>query len=203
MMTKRRMILLVARISLFLSAAILAFGQSNEKPVPATALFSTDELQVYRALLNLLNSSPKTQVKSLVNQTLPFDISEVPAGAVCLQGIEFEKAPQRGRTVHSFGAEFTDGMTLNLVGPTEQAKIVPPKNSASPKQDRPADSTKVSESGLLVVSEIAFDRKHQFAGLKYVLFCGSNCKYEMTRVLEKVGEVWTAPVRRVCAATLN
>ena len=165
---------------------------------------STDEVQVYRALLSLLNSSPKTQVKSLVNQTLPFDISEVPEGAACLQGIEFEKPPQRGRAVHSFGAEFTAGMALKLVEPAEQAEITAPKDSALPKQDRPVDSTKASsESGLLVVSEIAFDRKHQFAGLKYVLFCGSHCKYEMTRVLEKVGEVWTTPVRRVCAVSLN
>jgi hypothetical protein len=188
-----------------LFVAILAFGQSKEKPGLVSSPLSTDELEVYRALLNLLNSTPKTQVKNLVNQTSPFDISEVPEGTPCLQGIEFEKLSHGSRTVHSFGAEITDGMALKLVEPTEETKIIlREKDSASPKQKRPGGSAEAfSESGLLVVSEITFDKKHQFAGLKYVFFCGSHCKYEMTRVLEKVGGVWTTPVRRVCAVSLN
>lgn len=170
----------------------------------STSPLTKEELQVYRALLNLLNSTPKTQVKNLANQTSPFDIANVPQGSVCLQGIEFEKLSQGNQTVHSFAAEITKGMALKLVEPTEQAKILQQKDSASPTQKRDVDSAKgASESGLLVVSEIAFDKKHQFAVLNYTFFCGSQCKYEMTRVLEKVGGEWTTPVRRVCSVNLN
>jgi hypothetical protein len=50
--------------------------------VLSAAPLTTEELQVYRGLLNLLNSVPKTQVKYLVDQTSPFDISDVPKRSV-------------------------------------------------------------------------------------------------------------------------
>jgi hypothetical protein len=188
----------------FLFAAIMASGcQSKEKPVVNTSPLTTEALDVYRALLNLLNSQPTTQVKNLASQTSPFDISHVPAGSVCLQGIEFEKLSQSSGTVHSFSAEIAKVMALNLVEPAEQAKILQEKDSASPKQKRADDSAKATESGLLVVSEIAFDKTHQFAVLNYVFFGGSRFKYETTRVLEKVGGEWTTPVRRVCTVSVN
>jgi hypothetical protein len=197
--------ILVKTITSFLFAAIMvSVCQSKEKTVVSTSSLTTEELQVYRALLNLLNSVPKTQVKNLANQTSPFDISDVPEGSVCLEGIEFENPSQGSRTMHSFGAEITKGMALKLVDPPEQVKILQQKDSASPKQKHAEDSAKgSSESGLLVVSEIAFDKKHQFAVLNYVFSCGSQCKYEITRVLEKVGGEWTTPVRRVCTVSLN
>jgi hypothetical protein len=192
-------------ITSLLFVAIMASGcQSKEKAVLSASPLTTEELQVYRGLLNLLNSVPKTQVKYLANQTSPFDISDVPKRSVCLEGIEFENLSQGSRTVHSFGAEITKGMALKLVEPAEQAKILQQKDLASPEQKRAEDSPKdSSESGLLVVSEIAFGKKHQFAALKYVFFCGSQCKYEITRVLEKVGGEWTTPVRRICTVNLN
>jgi hypothetical protein len=184
--------------------AILAIGcNPKETPTLSPSALTAEELQVYRGLLNLLNSVPMTQVKYLANQTTPFAISDVPKGSVCLEGIEFE-IPQGSQTVHSFGAEITKGMALKLVEPAEQAKILQQKDSASPEQKRVEDSAKGSpDSGLLVVSEIAFDKKHQFAALKYVFFCGSHCKYEMTRVFEKAGGEWTTPVSRVCTVNLN
>lgn len=195
---------LVKTMILFLFAAIMAPGcQSQEKPVVSSSPLTTEELHVYRALLNLLNSQPKTQVKNLASQTSPFDISHLPVGSVCLQGIEFENPSKNSRTVHSFSAEIAKGMALNLVEPTDQAKILQEKDSTSPKQKRADDSAKASESGLLVVSEIAFDKKQQFAVLNYVFFGGSRFKYETTRVLEKVGGEWTTPVRRVCSVSVN
>jgi hypothetical protein len=195
---------LVKTMTSFLLAAIMVPGcQSQEKPVVRTSPVTTEELHVYRALLNLLNSQPATQVKNLVSQTSPFDISHVPAGSVCLQGIEFENLSQSSRTVHSFSTEIAKGMALNLVEPAEQAKFLQERDSASPRQKRADDSAKASESGLLVVSEIAFDKTHQFAVLNYVFFGGSRFKYETTRVLEKVSGEWTTPVRRVCTVSVN
>jgi hypothetical protein len=154
--------------------------------------------------MNLLNSLPTVQVKSLATQTSPFEISDIPKGSVCLQGIEFKNLSQSSQTVHSFDAEITKGIALKLVGPTEQAAMLQQKDLASPKQKPAEDSAKgSSESGLLIVSEIAFDKKHQFAVLHYVFFCGSQCKYEITRVLEKVGGEWTTPARRVCKVSIN
>jgi hypothetical protein len=201
MMTNLKILL---RSSLISFIALLALGNSPKETLSPSALTS-EQLQVYGALLNLLNSQPTTQVKNLANQTSPFDISHVPEGSVCLQGIEFENLSQSSRTVHSFSAEITKGRALKIVDPDEQAKIIlQQKDSTSPKQKQAEDSAKgSSQSGLLVVSEIAFDKKHQFAVLNYVLFCGSQCKYEVTRVLEKVGGEWTTPVKRVCTVSIN
>lgn len=195
--------ILVKMITSFLFAVVIVSGcQSNEKAPLSTSPLTTEELQVYRALMNLLNSVPKTEVKSLVNQTSLFDISDVPKGSVCLQGIEFEDLPHARRTVHSFGAEITKGRALKLV---EAEHANPPEKDSPPTNQKRAEDSVIAsaELGLLVVSEIAFDKKHQFAVLHYVFFCGSKCKYEITRVLEKVGGEWTTPVKCVCTVSLN
>lgn len=200
MIANRKMMLPVARTSLLLSVAVLAFGcHSKERPVLSTSPLSTEQLDVYRGLLNSL---PSNQAKNLANQTSLFSPSRVPEGSVCLQGVELESGSQSSQTVHSFGAEIDEGRSLRLVDPTEQAKILQQKDS--PSQKRGEDSAKESsESGFLVVSEIVFDKKHHFAVLNYVFFCGPKCKYAVTLVLEKLGEQWTAKTRRTCAVSVN
>ena len=202
MTANRKMSLRVARTSLFLFVAMLALGcQLKERPVLSTSPLSIERLQVYRGLLNSL---PPNQSKNLANQTSPFSLSGVPDGSACLQGIELENRSQSGRTVHSLGAEITEGRSLRLVDPTEQAKILRKKDSAPPDQKRAEDSPKESsDSGFLAVSEIEFDKKHQFALLSYVFFCGSKCKYAATLVLEKHNEEWTAKTRRTCTVSVN
>jgi len=50
-----------------------------------------------------------------------------------------------------------------------------------------------------VLSEIAFDAKHQFAVLKHLLVCGQHCVSGATLVMEKAEGKWTTSSRRPCA----
>jgi hypothetical protein len=60
-----------------------------------------------------------------------------------------------------------------------------------------------SELNFLVLSEIAFDKKHQFAVVKYLLMCGEHCASGVTLVMEKVDGKWTESSRRPCALLIG
>lgn len=45
-------------------------------------------------------------------------------------------------------------------------------------------------TGLFTLSEIAFDKRHQYAVLAYSFDCGMLCGHGDTIILKKVGEKW-------------
>ena len=65
------------------------------------------------------------------------------------------------------------------------------------------DGTKpVQASSFLVLSEVAFDKTHQYAVLNYVFVCGTQCKTSQTFVMERVGAQWKVK-GRPCTMTVN
>jgi hypothetical protein len=52
-------------------------------------------------------------------------------------------------------------------------------------------------SGLLELSEIAFDKEHHYAVMSFRFVCGGLCGHGATLVLEKVEDKWK-PTKRSC-----
>ncbi len=183
-----------------LLASILASGC---QPVLSDSPMTEDQLTVYRSFLDLFSSLPW---HNLANRTAPFDLRGVSEDNACLRGIEFENLRMSRRTIHAFSPEITKGRELKLVDPLEQAKILQ-REDVSPDgqkgQSKEESDRIMSKFGFLELSEIAFDKKHQFAVLRFRFFCGSRCKTSETLVMEKVGNEWSNKTRRACAAFIN
>jgi hypothetical protein len=60
-----------------------------------------------------------------------------------------------------------------------------------------------NDLNFLVLSEIVFDVKHQFALLKYLVVCGHHCDSGATLIMEKIDGHWAASSRRPCAMFVN
>jgi hypothetical protein len=124
----------------------------------------------------------------------------------CLNGIELENVSEAQRIIHTFGPEITKGRDLKLVDRHEQIKLLKQRDTSPnvSKEKVTADSKQTgSELNFLVLSEIAFDKKHQFAVVKNLLRCGEHCGGGATYVMEKVDGKWIASSRPACALLIG
>ena len=184
-------------LALVLLAIILVSGSSaRNQPALANSL-SAEQLGVYRAFLRAFAVSP---LKNLASTTVPFDFNGMPEGRPCLRGIQLTNISVPLRTTHRFGQEITKGFNLKLVDSLEQAKLRQQRDA-----EKTPDAAPKPGSGLnyLVLSEIAFDTKHRFAVVKYLLVCGQHCVSGATIVMEKAEGSWTTTSRRPCAIVIG
>jgi hypothetical protein len=158
-----------------------------------------EQLSVYRGFLDKFGA---LHIKNLSKITVPLDFKGFPEGRPCLTGIEFENPSNAPKTTHVFGPEITKGRELSLVDPLEQTKLLKPHNTASANQPKQA-ARSGNDLNFLIFSEIAFDTKHEFAVVKYLLICGEHCDSGATLVMEKVDGRWTTGSRRPCAMFVN
>ena len=184
----------------FLMAGILVSEcRAQDKPVLSRSPLSEEQLSVYRGFLNKFSF---LHFRNLSSVTVPFDFKGFPDSRPCLDGIELENVAESLRTAHRFEPEIAEGRELKLVNPLEQSKLLQQRD-ASPNIQRERMTPEAQHSGpelnFLVLSEIVFDKKHQFAVLKYLLVCGEHCATGQTLVMEKVDGKWTASSRRPCA----
>jgi hypothetical protein len=172
-------------------------GPSGEAPL------TSEQLQVYG---DFIESFSKMNFKFLSSRTFPLDLSTVGKDAPCLQGLELEGVDETRSTAHSLSLEVLRGHPIQLIGDKQESAIL--KQRDTDAAARGGESTKdasgmTKDPGVLALSEIAFDKSHHFAVLKYVFLCGSHCNSGAVLVLEKVGARWTGTTRRPCSFAVN
>src|SRR5260370_4634585 len=148
--------------------------RAQDKPVLSRSPSSEEQLGVYRAVLDMLSV---LHSRNLSTVTVPFDFTGFPENRPCLSGIELENVSEAQRIIHTFGREITKGRDLRLVDRHEQIRLLKQRDASPsvPKEKSTAKSQQTgSELNFLVLSEIAFDKKHQFAVVKYLLMCGEH-----------------------------
>jgi len=181
-----------------LVASILALATAvmdtpaQTKPVYSSPPLTEEQLSVYRGFLEKFDA---LHIKNLSKITLPLDFKGFPEGRPCLSGIELEGSPDALKSAHAFGPSITKEKGLNLVDPLEQTRLLEERARQSGQTGNDLD--------FLIFSEIAFDKTHQYAVLKYLLICGKHCDSGATLIMEKIGGHWTASSRRPCATFLN
>jgi hypothetical protein len=174
-------------------------GASQPDKVPLTS----EQLQVYG---DFIESLSKTNFKSLSNRTFPLDLSSVGKDAACMQGLQLGGADESRSTVHSLSPDVLRGHPIHLISEQEESAILKQRDAdaASHGGDSAKDASGMTKDpGVLALSEIAFDKSHHFAVLKYVFLCGSHCNSGAVLVLEKVGAGWTGTTRRPCSFVMN
>jgi hypothetical protein len=170
---------------------------------PNKAPLTLERLQVYG---DFMESLTRMNFKFLSNKTFPLDLPSVPKDAACLQSLQLEVREESNKAVHSLSQEVLRGHSIHLVDQLEESAIL--KQRDADVTSHGVDSTKDAQDttrdpGVLALSEIAFDKSHQFAVLKYVFLCGSHCNSGAILVLEKIGSRWTGTTRRPCSFVLN
>ena len=158
---------------------------------------------MYRGFLNRFSS---LNLRNLSSVTIPFDYKGFPDGRPCLRGLELETVSEPLQTSHTFDQEITKGTDLRLVDQVEQGKLRQQGDASrgNQKEKVTVDAQKPHfDFAYLVLSEIVFDTKHQFALLKYLIVCGQHCVSGATLVMEKVDGKWTTSSRRPCAIFLG
>jgi hypothetical protein len=123
-----------------------------------------------------------------------------------LNGIELERPSESRQAVHTFGSDITAGREVNIVERHEQLKRLREREGPSgvqPKESPQHSANGKDELNFLIFSEIAFDTKHKFAVLRWIVVCGQHCDSGSTLVMEKVDGRWAPSSRRPCAMFLN
>jgi hypothetical protein len=191
-------------IPAFFFVVMLVSGcRTQDKPVLSRSPLSEEQLSVYRGFLDKFSS---LNFKNLSSVTIPFNFKGFPDTRPCLEGIELENVSESLRTAHTFGSEITKGRDLRLVNPIEQEKLLQQQVApASSQKEKSSDGVQKanSDANFLTLSEIIFDKKHQFTVLKYLVVCGVHGLYGATLVMETVDGKWTASSSRPCAVFID
>lgn len=177
---------------------LIAYRSRASNSQPNEAVLNAEQLQVYG---DFIESFSKTNFKFLSNRTFPLDLSGIGKDAACLQGVQLEG--QSRMKIHSISSEVLRGRAIHLVGEQEESTILKQRDAAAHGDSAETHSGMTKDPGVLALSEIAFDKSHHFAVLKYLFLCGSHCNSGAVLVLEKVESSWTATTRRPCSFAVN
>jgi hypothetical protein len=186
----------------FVFSAVLALvlpytttASDKAKLVKSSTALSADEIAVYKAVLRTY-SGDKDASLNVSDRTYPLDPSASTTGfdqPECLNGVQLDNLPTVSHSYHELPPEVLLSKAMNLVDPRAQAGIVrsnDPSNTI--RKGKPVnDAVKAAfANGLFSMSEIAFDKEHHFAAVRYSFWCGSLCGHGSTLVFEKVNGEW-------------
>jgi hypothetical protein len=110
-----------------------------------------------------------------------------------LNGVELDNLATVSHSYHELPSEVLPFTAMKLVDPKTHARIVhsnDPSNTI--RKGRPVkDPVEAAfNTALFSMSEIAFDKEHRFAAVRYSFWCGSLCGHGSTLVFRKTKGEW-------------
>jgi hypothetical protein len=179
-------------------AAILFCGRSSPAE-PSKAPLTAEQSQVYADFIQSLGNA---NFKFVSQNTFPLDLSSVPKDAACLHDLQLDSTAYK--SIHSLGQEVLRGRAIRFLSEQEETATLKRRDTQNPSADSSKDGSGMTKDpGVLALSEIAFDKNHRFAVLKYVFLCGSHCNSGAIIILERVGSQWTGTTKRPCTFIMN
>jgi hypothetical protein len=182
-------------------------GTGREKPIRNTTPLSTDEVAIYRAVLQRWVANDRSPL-NVSARTFPLKDASVSSGIFdceCLKGMQVDGLLSAFHSFHNLTPDILPGKDMRLVDARKQAIFVasndPDKSIGKGKSVEDAVKGAFA-TGLLSVSEIAFDREHRRALVSYSFWCGSLCGNGATLVFEKVNGEWKS-TDRMCGGWIS
>jgi hypothetical protein len=164
------------------------------RPARRAVLMTKDERDLYAALLNLYVpalrevTGTKPALINLANATTPLDVGrEVKKNKECLGRIILDDPKRTIRQVHALDAALVSGRDLRLVDSTQQSAIL---GAIGHGMSATSSGQLTLEANLLQLSEIALDKTHGFAAIRYTFSCGNVCGRGGIVIFEKSGDEW-------------
>ncbi len=183
----------------FTALATLVWGISicaaadDRKPILSETPLTTAQLQIYQVFLNSDTNGSRSDHIRLSNQTAPLDLTDEKKRGGCLDELEFEESVHPEWIFHKFDPQTTFPANVELVDPKKQSATVRKNDpSRTIKQGKPVDDAvqDAFATGLLTVSEIAFDSTHEYAVMRFSFVCGMLCGHGETLVFRYVDGQW-------------
>jgi len=181
-------------LALAFVAATVCLAQDQAKPKISNSPLTAEQLSIYRAVLGHWMEHDLSSL-NLSIQTVPLQSSGPFSDEGCAKGLDLEPSPTA--IVHRFRpqdiAQLAPGRTITLVDPDRQRREVHDNDPEKTVGEGSSIEDAVRNGfahGLVTLSEIRFDKKHQQAIVSYGFFCGSLCGNGGTVVLEKAESGW-------------
>jgi hypothetical protein len=174
-------------------------GSGHEQPIKNTTPLDADEIAIYRTVLERRLSQGWTSL-NVSDVTYLLDLTSDQSGmnCDCLQDIYLQDS-SAFHAFHELTADILPGKKMVLVDPAKQATIVRANDpDRTMRMGKTADEAvnNTFATGLFSLSEIAFDRSHHYAIVRYGFWCGFLCGNGATLVLEKIGDRWKVTDRQ-------
>jgi hypothetical protein len=185
-----------------LSLSLTARAQDDVPKLKVSGeLLTKDQTAVYRAVLQDILTDSKDTL-NLANTTELFKQPAFPFNGACPKTFQPRVALGSASAVHHFDQSLVLNLKIVLVDSVlQEAKIkngdpaILMKRVIEDRQDVPQkqidDATeRAVKNGLLMLSEIVFNKNRNRALVSYSFVCGELCGYGNVLVLRKVGEKW-------------
>jgi hypothetical protein len=184
----------LAAVVLLVTVGVTPLALTWAKPARRAVLMTKDERDLYAALLDLYVpdfrklTGTNPPFINLANTTTPLDVSrEVKENKECLRRIILDDPKRTIRQVHALDADLVSGRDLRLVDSTQQSAIL---GAISHGRSATTSGQLTLEANLLQLSEIALDKTHGFAAIRYTFSCGNVCGRGGIVIFEKSGDEW-------------
>jgi hypothetical protein len=196
-----------SKIRRAMALSIKSAGSGHKRPIRNTTPLSTDEVAIYKAVLQRWVANDRTSL-NVSARTFPLEEASSSSGiseCECLQGMQVGSLLSAFHSFHNLTPDVLPGKNMRLVDANKQAIIVS-SNDPGKTIDRGNSVESAVKgafaTGLFSVSEIAFDSEHQHALVSYRFWCGSLCGSGATLVFEKVGGEWKS-TDRMCGGWVS
>jgi hypothetical protein len=196
----------LATVTLLVTIGTAPLALTWARPARRAVLLSRDQRDLYAALLDLyvpgfrkFNGTNPAFI-NLANATAPLDVGhELKENKECLSGIIFDNPKQTSRQVHALDADLVSGRDIRLVDSAEQSAIL---GAITHDMSATTSGQLTLEANLLQLSEIALDKAHGFAAIRYTFSCGQLCGKGGVVIFEKSGDGWRE-AHRQCAGWIS
>jgi len=191
---------MVLVVALSLSLAARSRDDAPKLKVSGESL-TAEQTAVYRAVLQDIQKDSKDTL-NLANTTESIRQSAALFNGACPKTPQPQVAQDASSVVHHLDPALVLKLKIVLVEPGPQEEKIKNGDPAilmkrviDDRQDVPQkqidDATeRAVKNGLLTLSEIIFNKKHNRALVSYSFVCGELCGYGNVLVLTKVGEKW-------------
>lgn len=172
---------------------------ADRKPALSKIPLSTEQMEVYRAFFNAYTNGSKSIRLNLANRTHPLDLAEQTGPNGCLKGIDFDEAKYPDSAFHKFDAQTALPKNIVLVDPDKQSTTIKENDpNRTMRQGTPVKNAvdAAFASGLLTLSEVAFDKTHRYALTSFSFVCGGLCGHGETIIFQKMDGKWKRTERR-------
>ena len=177
---------------------------ASDKASLSDSPMTSDQIEVYRVFLSSYTNGSKAPHLNLAKHTSALELSKEMSEGGCLKGIDLDAAYSNS-VVHEFDSKTPLRENITIVDPEEQNKAVKEVNpSRTMRRGTPVNRAVANAFaiGLLTLSEVGFDKTHQYAVMSFSFVCGGPCGHGATLVFEKRNGHWKE-LKRDCGGWIS
>jgi hypothetical protein len=165
---------------------------TDDKPNLSKSPMTSDQIEVYRAFLTSYTNGSKSPHLNLAKRTSALELSDEKGEGGCLKGIDLDGGAHPEAVIHEFDSKIPLRENITLVDTDEQGRVIKKNDPDRRGQGTPVNQAidRAFASGLLTLSEVAFDKTRQYAVMKFSFVCGGLCGHGSTVVFQKRHGQW-------------